>query len=772
MKKLISVVLSALMFAVILLPTAAAQPLSGDTVIVISENAEDTEKYAAETLKKGIEEVTDKTVNIITDKEETDAFRILVGATALTENKNDGLTNGSYVIKSGENRIEINGAGNSGTLRGVYRFLDEYAGFKCYSEAIGFKSYTGKLELPENADISYTPYFEYTDTDWISPRNDIYSLANGLNGGVYRTLTPEQGGTVNYIGPFCHTFATFFCAAEKYFDEHPEYFALRDGKRTPEQLCLTNEDVYKIVLEEVFALLKEKHDKNADLQIISLTQNDSDSKGNYCTCDNCKALDDANGSHSGTTISFVNRIAKEVANAGYDNVALDTFAYRYTRKAPSNVVPEKNVIVRICTIECCFSHALDDATCEQNVELMQDLSTWNKICNHIYIWDYTNNYAYTLGIFPDFGVIQKNLQTFTKNGVKGIYEQGNHYASTCNTEFAELRAYLLSRLMQDPFCDLEKEADGFLNAFYGEGGKEIGEAIRLITVNAEKHHAEIYSLMEEYFSFTQKEADAIDALWEKAKADSAENEFALANIKRSEISWRYVKSSLCLSEFSGLFERAKANKALYQDILDHGTTAFSEHNFTEGTNEVNALFQFFPPSYWQHINLYAPCVYYIDIAVAAVVLLIALITLFVAIKRKKYTACAVLPLFGMLIGVAMLSRKTFLAWDSMIKYGLSLAFLIALAAAVAYVFAKIAFAKKKSRTIFTVVATLILTVVYEASLLIINNAIFEGKANDFTLAVAYLFDTVLILIITVCTLAKVLFDSGKKNKEKDTVESK
>ncbi len=51
----------------------------------------------------------------------------------------------------------------------------------------------------------------------------------------------------------------------------------------------------------------------------------------YCTCENCKAIDDANGAHSGTMITFVNRIAREVKSAGYDNAAIDTFACKYTR---------------------------------------------------------------------------------------------------------------------------------------------------------------------------------------------------------------------------------------------------------------------------------------------------------------------------------------------------------------------------------------------------------------------------------------------------------
>lgn len=765
MKKIVSALVAALMLAVTLLPTVMAQPLQTNAVIVIPENASITEKYAAEALQKGIGEVTKQTVSIVADNEKTDAFKFFVGATAMTVNKPGNETDGSYIIKSGNNCIEINGNGNKGTIYGVYRFLEEYAGFKMYSEKTGYKSYTGKLEMPDNADISYTPYFEYTETDWLSPRNDIYSLANGLNGGVYRKLTPEQGGTVKYLGPFCHTFTTFFCSQEKYYNEHPEYFALRDGERNPKQLCLTNEDVYNVVLGEVMKLLEKEHDENASLQIISLTQNDSNAEGDYCLCDNCKALDAANGSQSGTMITFVNRIAKAVKEAGYDNVALDTFAYRYTRKAPTKVVPEKNVIVRLCTIECCFTHALDDSTCERNVELMQDLANWNEICDHIYIWDYTTNYAYTVGIFPDFGTIQKNMQIFAEHGVKGVYEEGNYYISRCDTEFGELRAYLLSRLMQNPYCDLEKETEGFLNAFYGKGGDEIGEFLRLVTANAEKKHAEIYDEMYLTFSFTEEEAEAIDALWAKAKADTAEDEFALANITRSEISWRYVKSSLGLREFSGISKKAKSNRQFYSDIINQGIRTFSENMAGEDDLSVLPFYEYLQPESWQRVNNLAPPVYIVDIVITSIALLLALIVLFIAIKHKDYAGCALLPLFGMMVADAILSRNTFLAWDSLAKYTISAVCLIALAAATAFVHAKLAGKGTKKCIVSVLVSTLIFAILYEASLLGINNALYHGKANDFAMSIAYFFASLYALIFAIRALAKLR--AGKKSKNKE-----
>jgi hypothetical protein len=51
----------------------------------------------------------------------------------------------------------------------------------------------------------------------------------------------------------------------------------------------------------------------------------------------------------------------------YPNVAIDTFAYQYTRKPPAHVVPRPNVIVRLCSIELLLcSSASNDPFCVED----------------------------------------------------------------------------------------------------------------------------------------------------------------------------------------------------------------------------------------------------------------------------------------------------------------------------------------------------------------------------------------------------------------------
>ncbi len=742
MKKLLVILLSVILFSFCLL-CAQAATLPDTSVIVVSENASETDKYAAQMLQSylaqgGLE------LQIVTDSTEKADFELLVGNTARTNSTLTSTTDGAYRVESFDGGVQIVGAGNRGTLYGTYAFLEKLCGFHWYAIDVTVIPDATKIDLAEDILIEYEPAFEYTDTDWLSPRDAQYSLANGLNGGPYRTLSAEQGGTVDYISNFCHTLATQFCAADTYFADHPEYFALHDGLRTPKQLCLSNEDVVGIVKNEVFAILAEKHDPSEAVQIVSLTQHDNQE---YCECDNCKAIDEANGSPSGSMITFVNKIAAAVKEAGYDNIAIDTFAYQYTRKAPTQVVPLDNVIVRLCTIECCFSHPLNDETCEQNAALKADLENWNKICDRIYVWDYATNYAYTLGIFPDFGVLQSNMQFFRDHGVKGVYEEGNYYMGACNTEFGDLRAYLLSKLLQDPDCDMAAETEGFLNAYYGGGGKAIGKFLQLITENSAKTHHGIYVKMTETLSLTKEEITTCDSFWSEAKAVTADDTAALARIERSELCWRFWKACNKESEFAGL-GAFKENRQLYLDIRDLGTTQYCEGSSVFA--DYNKTLTYTNPDGWNRASS-ATTANLIAIVMYAAVVILALVIFITAIKTKKYMYVVHLPLLAGFIEVVLWNRRAYLAWKDLGQLALTV---ILFAAAFAFVAAAASLAankKKKLAAIAGIVGGISFPVVYFASSYIVNIVIYKELGNQQAIAVAIIAYSVLLLIMLAIT---------------------
>ena len=194
----------------------------------------------------------------------------------------------------------------------------------------------------------------------------------------------------------------------------------------------------------------------------------------------------------GSLLTFVNRIAGDIKDE-FPGVYVDTLAYRYTRKAPKTIKPADNVIIRLCSIECCFGHALGDESCEQNAAFKKDIEEWSAICDNLYIWDYTTNFMYYLAPFPNLGVLRENVKFYKDHHVIGLFEQGN-YQSTSG-EFGELRAYLLAKLMWNPDMseeEYDRHMNEFLEDYYGAGWENIRTYIDKTSEAAAQNHVGIY----------------------------------------------------------------------------------------------------------------------------------------------------------------------------------------------------------------------------------------------------------------------------------------
>ncbi len=661
------------------------------------------------------------------------------GGIEFTLSYTNEVADNGYIIETEPNYVKISGNGQRGLIHGIYGFLEKYCGCKWYTRDVIYIPENGNLSFPSGEKTVYEPFFEYTDTDWYATDME-YSVANGLTGGTCRDIPAEYGGDVNYLGPSCHTLSTYFCSSEKYFDEHPEYFALNNGNRTSGQLCLTNENTYEIVLSEVMELLKNEHNPDEYLQIVSLTQHD-----NYdmCQCDNCKAIDDENGSHAGTMITFVNRIAKEVKAAGYDNVAIDTFAYQYTRKTPTAVKPDDNVIVRLCTIECCFTHTLDDTSCQQNVSLMEDLKNWGEICNRVYIWDYTTNYNHTVGIFPDFGVLQRNIQIFLENNVKGIYEEGNYYIATCDAEFGDLRCYLLSKLMQNPYIDFDAEMSGFNNEFYGSAGTYITEFIKMTMEkpHPEGGHVGIYYDMTDTLGFNKEDIAKADELWENAKNAVKNDAVLLERVERSELCWRYWKV-FNPADVSAAKELAEDMKAFgIEKIQEGGERAADPDDIVRYVAKATAL----------------ECITSIYIVLYIIALILCLTTAIFAMKVSRKNWIYIVSFIVMLAysGIFYWNRQVYIWWiasEVWISIGLItllFAFLGALAVK-----------GKKKRVICAIICAMIAFALYELTgPLVVNEIIFNHGAMELAPAVSFVFLAIFGIVLESISLKRVLKES-------------
>jgi hypothetical protein len=453
--------------------------------IVIPAEPTPQEETAARDLRAHLERITGEALPLVREGDDTGRYGFLVGRCAATAELGvdvdyDALgLEGIRVATAGPNVVLT---GNKrGVLYAVYSFLEDQLGCRWFTEDCMTWPTKGEIELGR-VDVTYVPPLEYRATDYPCSRPKEFAVRNRLNGQLV-DAPEEWGDHITYRG-FVHTFNSLV-PPEQYYDEHPEYFSEIGGKRIRDyaQLCLTNPDVLRIATETVRRWIAD--DPHAT--IISVSQNDWH---NPCQCEKCKALAEEEGSEMGPLLHFVNAIADDIAT-DHPNIIIDTLAYQYTRKPPLHVRPRPNVAIRLCSIECEFNRPL--ATSSFNATFVDDIRGWNAICNRLHIWDYVINYAHSVQPFPNLRVLKPNIQFFIDNGVTGIYEEACYF--TKGSEMAELRTYLMAKLLWDPSFDVERGIDEFCAAYYGPAAHLIRnyiDDIHRLAISDDDFHMPIY----------------------------------------------------------------------------------------------------------------------------------------------------------------------------------------------------------------------------------------------------------------------------------------
>lgn len=480
----VSAVLHGALFAVLagtLAGQAAAAPLTLSTddqtayQIVVDPQATRAEKHAAEELARFLKQVTGANFPIVqTRRVEFDPSIIVGPGTAARRVAPDvdfeDLRPDGTVIETRSPHLVLAGDRPRGTLYAVYTFLEDVVGCRWWSPTASFIPRVPTLVVEERHD-RYVPPLEYREPFWWPAFDPDWAVRNKCN-GMQPELDEARGGHITYAAEFVHTF-NLLVPPQEHFKDHPEWFSEIDGQRLGGngervQLCLTNENLKEFVAAKAVEWLK----SHPDASIVSVSQNDW---GGRCQCGPCRALETLEGSPSGPLLHFVNDVAAKVATV-FPDAAVDTLAYQYTRKPPRYVRPLPNVMVRLCSIECNFAEPLADGP--SNASFREDFQGWSRICNRLYVWDYTTNFVHYLLPHPNLRVLGPNVRFFVDHGVKGVFEQGAYHGP--GAEFAELRSWVLAKLLWEPSRDPNQLIREFVTGYYGPAAPFIMEYIEAL----------------------------------------------------------------------------------------------------------------------------------------------------------------------------------------------------------------------------------------------------------------------------------------------------
>jgi Domain of unknown function (DUF4838)/Glycosyl hydrolases family 2, sugar binding domain len=283
-----------------------------NAVIVLPFKADRIKQFASNELAKHLKLITGKSIPIVKDKAPAGKYAFMIGFNAkakklapeqavFTVGPKKTWLFGEDSAGRGKNlkAVATNKKSRTGTLFAVYLFLEKELGIKWLK--------------PDDDGIVFTPCNELTlktgTTSW-TPKLQMRYIRSGYS---KKTVNASKDAPVEFrlskaqraakrlatdiwlkrmkmgrseVFEYGHAFKTWW---KKYSKKHPEYFALRNGKRTlykasrPDwvKLCITNPEVHKLIIKN---FIKTRNGST----VINTCANDCHA---FCECPKCRALD-------------------------------------------------------------------------------------------------------------------------------------------------------------------------------------------------------------------------------------------------------------------------------------------------------------------------------------------------------------------------------------------------------------------------------------------------------------------------------------------------
>ena len=237
-----------------------------------------------------------------------------------------------------------------------------------------------------------------------------------------------------------HNF-NYWIPPQKYFREHPEFFAVINGKRISptqdaselllsEQLCTTDSGLRDEIVKNMIAYCK----ANPEVKTISLVPNDG---FGWCECERCAKFYSPDGKGElyslSTHVYKANRIYHDMFNyiseklhQALPDITLTMCAYVNYVSPAEGFELKKNSAVHFAPYWRCVNHKINDLRCPVNKLYADDIARWNhaKAGGEINIYEYLMGVNFYISLpFVFNEEIFDEIEWFAANGVDGYLTQ-------------------------------------------------------------------------------------------------------------------------------------------------------------------------------------------------------------------------------------------------------------------------------------------------------------------------------------------------------------
>lgn len=531
--------------------TIVQQGKSVSRILIDKNNATDTQ--AAALLQDFIHRISGVTLPV----DPIDKPR--KGDIVIGRGDTSGLTEDGFRLQTDKGSLYISSGGDKGSIYGVVTLLENYFGVSYYGANEYDLTPQQTLNIPE-INHAENPAFRYRQSQNYAFQEDpLYKLWFRL----------EEPAEVFAGGLWVHTFDRIL-PSDVYGESHPEYYSFINGQRRPgkaSQWCLTNPEVFEIVSQKIDSIFKANPGKN----MISVSQND----GNFtnCACPACKAIDDYEGGPSGSLIHFVNKLAER-----FPDKEFSTLAYLYTMHPPKHVKPLPNVNIMLCDIDCKREVPLTDNATGQ--DFMKAMKGWSALSDNIFVWDYGINFDNYVAPFPNFPILQKNIQLFRAHNATMHFSQ---IAGSKGGDFAEMRTYMVSKLMWNPSLDADSLMRSFMDGYYGAAAPYLYQYEKLLEGGLLASDLDLWiydsPVSHKDGMLNKKSIKRYNELFDQAEQAVAKDARLLKRVRRTRLPLQYAELEIARAEGGYDVDLIKNKLALFeQRTAEYEVPTLNERN--------------------------------------------------------------------------------------------------------------------------------------------------------------------------------------------------
>jgi hypothetical protein len=503
--------------------------------ILLARTAPAAEIEAANELKYHLDRMVGR------DRQSTAGFKIIreglslpeapvisIGATNLALSMQievTGNSKDSWLRTTSKGNLFLLGASGRGTLYAVWHFLEDELGVHWWTPFADTVPEYGNLEVDSN-ERSGTPAFvtrtlsSFYHVDRRVRQMDLgrFYARNRINGFLFNHIPPHLGGYNSYGLPdTVHTFYAYI-APEKYFKEHPEWFALVDGKRQDKegQLDLMNPELRKFFLESLRENIMVSHQADAaanrDKSVyFDISANDH---AGFDEGPKSAELVAREGGESGPLLDFLNFLSDGIKDE-FPEVILTTLAYKETLDPPKTICARDNIMVKFCDMRSSLVHPIDHPF---NRFIPNLVEKWSKHASRLEIYFYASHFVYPRSPFP-FPVLRNIAQELILGTSKGFESVQGELWEPVVGDLVDMKRWVLFKLMENPNQDLNALIAEFCHGYYGVAGDMVAQIYAKTAKLAEANKKPI-SAFDANFSnleyLTVEFLQKLDGLWAQA----------------------------------------------------------------------------------------------------------------------------------------------------------------------------------------------------------------------------------------------------------------